>query len=155
MDLGDEEVFTSAQDAAYVHDAGDFFVLREEARLTGDEVVGLDLTEGDERVRGWIILRYAGEAGVVAGVFIGEQIAVRIRTEVVHHDLAFRAVQHHVAHAAEFRLGDVREAQAPHPAGLGRAGGGDEVEVVRMGRIPRAVFHAHEAGHAVGVAHVF
>src|SRR5262249_22097583 len=68
---------------------------------------------------------------------------------VVEHLVAFVALEQDRDRSALLRLFDVVEAEAPEPAVVRQAGGRDEVEVVLLSRVPRAVLDALEPEDAL------
>jgi hypothetical protein len=148
-----EQGLPFAQDIEDRDDAGGFFILGEEVRRAWRKPVGVVLRNEPERVGGDVVAPDAGQVGLVAGVFLDEDLAAVGDRHVIHHLRAFRAVQEHVDDAAGGWIARIMEVQAPEAAVAAEAGGGDEVEVARQDEVPRAVLGPLELCDAGGAAH--
>src|SRR5258705_13943903 len=77
---------------------------------------------------------------IVTHVFERHELPARIDRDVVHHVLAFAAVEEHVNRSSRARIGWIVEAQPPKPAVARKASGSDKIKVVRIIWIPTAIF---------------
>lgn len=132
----------------------EFLVLGQEAGGAGGEPRGVVLGDGSQGVGRDGVGPDPGQVGLVARVLLDQDIAVAVDGQVVHHLRPLCAVEQHREGSARGRVAHVIEPEAPQArvphlrCGL-EAVGGDEVEVVRVARIPGAVLRSEKLGDAV------
>lgn len=101
-----------------------------------------------------VVLPHRRIARIVARILKQGNLAVGADREVVPHLMvvAFGAVHQQLDGAALALVGGIDEVQCPKLAVACVAGGGDEIETVGVGCIPRAVFWPLEACYMHGLA---
>src|SRR5262249_10206526 len=114
-----------------------------EIRIEARRIVMHDL--GERRVS-WMVLPDFRDAIGVARIFAQRDLPVPADGAHVAHQLAFGSVQQHRGGAAERRVLSVGEIELPQLTVTGDARGRDEIELVVIDRVPRAVFRPLEAG---------
>src|SRR5262245_46933217 len=100
-----------------------------------------------EHVGRGVIFPYLAKMGVVADVFTEDHFPVWVDGDVIEHLLAFATIKQHPDCPALSWIRGIVEVDGPQSAGVIECVRGDEIETIRILRIPRSVFRPQERGN--------